>query len=249
MCLELHARHAVKWKFGPSRRPFPVVRDPACERLPFPVLQTPAAAASPAPLARVGAGSQSVRLCPEQYSSASGRVSSEAARFLTGQDWSASDAGRRACVLPAGVCVRACVHQVGEGSMSSFSHCPAAGDVAMAWEGSWGCSFLFLMSVPSCRRVQTGPAFPSPLSSGGEKCLQCERLCRRLRWSQRAMCVYTGSCGGAHTPGKVAVSLYVRLLGLGSPNVLKAERRGKPLKDGLAVHLRMIWQLILSSHG
>lgn len=109
MCLELHApRSEVEvWALAAALS-YPVALGPACNRLPFPVLQTLVATVSPTPLARVGAGSQSVRLCPEQYSNASGWVSSEAARFLTGQAWSASDAGRLACVFPVGVCVRVC---------------------------------------------------------------------------------------------------------------------------------------------
>lgn len=134
--------------------------------------------------------------------------------------------------------------------------------MAVAWEGSWGCSFL----VFDCPLVLKGPGRPghSPAHSDlEEKCACCVEwlgwclceppLCDDNSAQERGacvcLCVYTRSCGCTHTRMWDTVSLYVCLLGLGNPRILKAEKRGKTLKGGFAVHLRMIWELMLSSHS
>lgn len=109
-CSELHACRGVG---GPALAAAPScpVLDPASKPLPLPCPPDPGGDRFPTtPCPGVGAGSGSIRLCPEQYSNDSGWVSSEAVRFLTGHDWSASDVGRLACILPSLGWVCACVY-------------------------------------------------------------------------------------------------------------------------------------------
>lgn len=54
-------------------------------------------------------------------------MSSEAARFLTGHDWSASDVGRPACIFPQLGWVGVCVHEGAGSQVSALFQGLAAG--------------------------------------------------------------------------------------------------------------------------
>lgn len=65
------------------------------------------------------------------------------------------------------------------------------------------------------------------------------------------ICVIAHAPESLHTHVCGSCLLYVCWWGLGNPNMVKAEGRWwwGVKKSGFAVHLRMIWQLMLSSHG